>query len=144
MFQQIRKWKWIIFAVICFLLLYILPASFIEHYYSEGCFLWIRKFLDNSFGKLPFPSYYLFLLFLFVIILKWFLHFFREKPQPVLQRLFRVLSFISFMAVLFFLLWGFNYGRLPMEQKLHLDIYPLTQQQLIAETDSVILKLESI
>jgi hypothetical protein len=102
MFQQIRKWKWIILATTCFLLLYMLPATFIETYYSNGIFLFVRKLLDNTFGKLPFPSFYLFLAFLLFIVMKWFLHFFREKPQPVLQRLFKIFSFAGFMITAFY------------------------------------------
>ena len=144
MFQQLRKWKWIISAVICFLLLNLLPAAFIEKYYSNGFFLWIRSLLDNTFGKLPFPSYYIFLAFIFVLTLKWFLHFFREKPQPVLQRFFKVASFAGFMILLFFILWGFNYGRIPLEEKLHLDIQPLTEEQLVAESKITIQQLSNI
>lgn len=144
MFQQIRKWKWIISAAICFLLLYILPPAFIEKYYSNGFFLYVRKLLDNTFGKLPFPSYYLFLLFIFAVVLKWFLHFFREKPQPLKQRLFKIFSFIGFLTSWFFICWGFNYGRIPIEEKLKLNIQPLTKEQLVAETDSTIAQLINI
>ena len=110
MFQQLRKWKWIITAVFCFALLYMVPAAVFEKYYSNGIFLVVRKLLDNTFGKLPFPSYYLFIAFILIVVLKWFLHFFREKPQPFLQRIFKIASFTGFMIVAFFVLWGFNYG----------------------------------
>ncbi len=100
--------------------------------------------MDNTFGRLPFPSYYFFLLVLLFIILKWFLHFFREKPQPVLQRLFKIVSFAGFMITLFFILWGFNYGRKPMEEKLNLNIQPLTQEQLFTETNATIQQLADI
>jgi hypothetical protein len=144
MFQQIRKWKWIISATVCFLLLYMLPASFIETYYSTGIFLFIRKLLDGTFGKLPFPSFYLFVGFLVVVVLKWILHFFREKPQPVLQRLFKMLSFVAFIITLFFILWGFNYGRIPVEEKLHLSVEPITQEKLSEETQETITELTRI
>ena len=144
MFQQIRKWKWIISAITCFILLYVLPTAFIEKYYSKGFFLLVRKLLDNTFGKIPFPSYYIFLAFLLFIVMKWFLHFFREKPQPVLQRLFKIFSFAGFMITLFFILWGFNYGRIPLEQELKLNIQPLTQEQLMAETNTTIQNLAHV
>lgn len=144
MLQRIRKWKWIISTVVCYLLLCVLPSSFFEKYYSNGFFVLVRKILDNTFGKLPFPSYYLFLVIILFIILKWFLHFFREKPQPVLQRLFKIASFVGFMITIFFILWGFNYGRIPLENKLNLNIQPITQEQLISETDATILQLTKI
>lgn len=144
MMQHLRKWKWTILAGICFLLLCFLPASFIEEYYSRGLFLGIRKLLDNSFGKLPFPSYYLFLIVLFLIVLKWFLHFFKEKPQPVLQRLIKIASFAGIMITLFFIMWGFNYGRMPLENQIQLNVKPLTNEQLLAETQTTILILNKI
>lgn len=133
MFYRIRTWKWIISALACFLLLDMLPASFVEKHYSTGFFLSVRKLLDNSFGKIPFPSYYIFLGVLFLIMLKWMLHFFREKPEPVLMRLFKVISFAGFLVTLFFILWGFNYGRIPLEERLNLHVKPLTQEQLMQE-----------
>lgn len=144
MLQRLNKWKWIITTVLCYLLLYILPASFIEKYYSDGFFLLVRKVLDNTFGKIPFPVYYLFIGVMLLVILKWFLHFFREKPQPFLQRIFKIASFVGFMITLFFMVWGFNYGRIPVEKKLGLDIQPLTNEQLISETNATVEKLSLI
>lgn len=138
MFQKIRKWKWIISAILCFVLLNTLPSSFIEKYYANGFFLVIRNFLDNTFGKVPFPSYYIFIAFLLFIITKWFLHFFREKPQPFLQRVFKIFSFVGFLITWFFIFWGFNYGRVSLEDKLNITIQPLTTEQLTAETESTI------
>ena len=93
-------------VVLC--IIKILPPAFIEQNYSRGFYQWVRKFFDNSF-KIAF-SCLLSVYFsnFFGIILKWFLHFFKEKPQPFLQRVFVVASFIGFMITLFFVLWGFN------------------------------------
>ncbi len=144
MFQRIRKWKWIISTLVCYFLLYILPTGFIERYYSIGFFLIIREILDNTFGKLPFPSYYIFLIVILILTIKWILHFFKEKPQPIYQRLFKIVSFGGFLATTFFILWGFNYGRIPLEKKLNLDIQQLTKKQLIAETKVTIEQLTNI
>jgi hypothetical protein len=38
---------------------------------------------------------------------------------------------------LFFVLWGFNYGRIPLEHKLQLKIHPLTTTELVSEIDTV-------
>lgn len=143
-FKSIYKWKWIITAIGCFLLLNILPSNFIEKYYARGFFLVIRKLLDNTFGKLPFPSYYLFIAFLIFIITKWFLHFFKEKPQPITERLRKIISFICFLITWFFLFWGFNYGRISLEENLNLNIQPITESQLIEETNTTINHLAEI
>jgi hypothetical protein len=144
MLQNIRKWKWVATAVLCFLLVNVLPSSFIERYYSRGFFLLIRNFFDKTLGQLPFPAYYLFLTFIIIIVLNWLLHFFREKPQPILERLFRILSFAGFMTTLFFILWGFNYGRIPLEKSLSLNIQPLNEQQLMEETNTTVDELQKI
>lgn len=144
MLQKNLKWKWIITALLCFLLVNILPSSFIEQHYSKGFFLGIRKFFDHTLGKLPFPSYYLFAALMLFFLINWILHFFTEKPQPFTQRLFRVLSFGGFMTTLFFILWGFNYGRIPIEEKLNLNIQPLTEEQLVKETKSTVAHLLEI
>lgn len=138
------KWKWIITAILCFLLLNVLPSTFIEKYYSTRFFLLIRKLLDNTFGLLPFPSYYIFIAFLLFIIIKWLLHFFKEKPQPISERLRKIISFICFLITWFFVFWGFNYGRISLEQKLEINAQPLTEIQLIEETNGTIEQLAAI
>lgn len=142
--KNIFRWKWIISAALCFLLLNILPASLIEKYYSTGFFIFIRKILDNTVGKLPFPAYYLFVIFLIIVIVYWFLHFFKEKPQPILERFRKIISFIGFLITWFFIFWGFNYGRIPLEHKLNIEVKPLTETELIDETNETIKNLESI
>lgn len=144
MLDLLNKWKWILTALICMLLRYALPAAFIENYYSLGLFRGIRYLFDYTFGKLPFPSYYLFLLFLVGIILKWILHFFTEKPDPFATRIFKIVSFIAFLITFFFILWGFNYGRISVESKLKLDIKPMSDSIIIAESDSTIRKLFAV
>jgi len=130
MWVAIKKWKWILSALFCFLLLYILPSETVEQYYSRGIFLHIRHLLDVTFGKLPFPSYYLFLAFLAIAALKWIAHFFKEKPGPFLHRLFKLISFTGFMTTAFFIIWGFNYGRYPLSKSLGLIPKPLTKNEL--------------
>jgi hypothetical protein len=138
------KWKWVLTALLCFLLLYIIPDYLFEAYYARGVFQYIRKFLDQTFGKLPFPSIYLFFAFLLIIILKWILHFFRERPRPLVQHLFRIVSFSGFLITVFFLIWGFNYGRISLEKQLRFDVRELTTAELINELDVTVLNLTSI
>ncbi|MFN8281842.1 MAG: DUF3810 domain-containing protein [Chitinophagales bacterium] len=144
MWQTINKWKWIIMSVLCIILRYVLPALFIEKYYSLGLFRLIRNTFDYTFGKLPFPSYYLFLLFLIIIVTKWILHFFREKPEPFLTRCFKIVSFIGFLITFFFIFWGFNYGRISIEQKLGLQVKEITPTEIRSEIDTTIASLVSI
>ena len=144
MWQIVNKWKWIICSVVCILLRISLPAPFIEKYYSLSLFRIIRNTFDYTFGKLPFPSYYLFLLFLIIIVTKWILHFFREKPEPLPSRLFKIVSFVGFLTTFFFILWGFNYGRIPIEQNLKLNVSEISEIELNTEIDTTVAKLSII
>ncbi|MBK9327768.1 MAG: DUF3810 family protein [Sphingobacteriales bacterium] len=144
MWAVIKKWKWILSAVCCFLLLYTIPPDMIERYYSEWIFRKIRYLLDITFGKIPFPSYYLFVGFMVVAALKWTAHFFKEKPGPFLLRLFNLISFAGFLITFFFILWGFNYGRYPLENKLNLEVKPLSSTELFEELDSTVSYLTRI
>jgi hypothetical protein len=141
MWQLVNKWKWIISSVVCILLRHLLPATFIEKYYSLSFFRFIRHSFDYTLGKLPLPSYYLFLLFLIIIITKWILHFFREKPEPFLSRLFKIFSFAGFLTTFFFILWGFNYGRISIEEKLNLNVQEIAQNDILSEIDSTVTNL---
>lgn len=122
-------------ALLCLLLLKSSTPAFIEKYYSRKLFVIIRAFFDHTFGKLPFPSIYLFAALLLLLFTQWILHFFREKPHPLKKRIRVMLSFLAFMVCLFFLLWGFNYGRQSLSSSLHLDLHPLSAEQLRTEAE---------
>ena len=136
MFEKIRKWKWVLAAAFCVMLWAFLPRPFIEQYYSRGFFLLVRKLMDNTFGYLPFPAYYLFLGFLVMMVVNWILHFFREKPQPFKERIFTIFSFACAMLSFFFVLWGFNYSRVSVEDQLYLHTKPMSQEVLLEEIKS--------
>ena len=144
MFQKLLKWKWILLAFICYLLLMVLPASFVEKYYSNAFFLFVRNLLDSSIAKIPFPAIYIFIVIVFLLLLKWFLHFFKEKPQPFFQRIFSLTSSIAAFIVFFFVLWGFNYGRIPIEEKLNINPVTISNIQLLEETKFTIKQLENL
>ncbi|MEZ5026309.1 MAG: DUF3810 domain-containing protein [Chitinophagales bacterium] len=144
MIPSIRKWKWILLALLCIVLLYSVPASFWEQYYASSFFILVRKLLDGLGQLIPFPVFILFLTLMLILAIRWFLHFFKEKPKPFLQRCFTLFSFFGFMLSLFFLLWGFNYGRIPLEDKLKLSIKPLSNEQLIQETEATIQNLSAL
>ena len=49
-----------------------------------------------------------------------------------------LLAFIGGVVFLFQFLWGFNYGRIPLEEQLELDVKPLSVKELKAELDLAI------
>ena len=100
--------------------------------------------MDNTFAHFPFPAYYLVIVIFLFIILKWCITFFKEKPKPITEKLFSVLSFAGFVITFFFITWGFNYGRIPLETKLNLQPDTITLQQLEDETKLTIKNLNDI
>lgn len=140
----IAKWKWVISALVCFLILYLIPDYWIERYYALFLFKYIRKFFDFTFGRLPFPALYLFIGFILIVIIKWLLYFFGDKPLQIRQHIFKALSFAGFMITLFFLLWGFNYGRISLEKKLNLQIEHLSVEEIKGELDATVSALITI
>ncbi len=101
--------------------------DWVEHWYSRGVFPVIRQIGDNSVGLLPFPAFYLF----WVLILAYWVWQIRKRPTLPnwpLRAGFWSLKLVGFSGVilgLFFWLWGFNYGRVPLADQLSLDPVPL-------------------
>ena len=118
-------------------------SSLVETYYSNRLFLWSSQFFRFLFGKIPFSVGDI--LYLFVILYalyliwktkrKWKLHW-----KSYVLKLTNVLSISYF---LFHLLWGFNYYRQPLFEKMHLkkeynskELYAFTEK-LIAKTNAI-------
>ncbi len=119
----ILPWFLIVLIIICEVLK-TSPAS-IEMYYSRGIYPSIIGFLNRISGLIPFSLFeavlHSLLLTLFggLIILGWRLFF---KQQEECRRLTEsLLSFLSVslgFVILFNVLWGFNYHRLPLAEQM--------------------------
>ncbi len=142
-FKKNKGWIWIGLGGMALVFRMILAnhPALIEEYYSRHLFLLIRRLLDALVGWLPFPLFLPLLGLVFLILLLRGIRFWRQKmPWP--QRLGRfTLSLFSFLGALIFwflLLWGFNYGRIPIEQQLDLDPQAMDSlalhQALLVET----------
>lgn len=129
------KWIWIglgCFAIVVRLLLSFSP-EITEQLYSRGLFLGIRCLLDYTLGWLPFP------MVLLVIVGLLFFLFYKirnlvKTHQGIVDSIRRVsLSFFAFLmgtVFLFLLMWGFNYGRLPLEKTMNLTPKPLSTEEI--------------
>lgn len=102
--------------------------EFVESVYSRGLFVVIRWGLDHSIGLLPFPfSYLLALLTIAWLLVQGFRAFPKHADRPPLKvrlwgGLHRVGSFLGAGVFFFFWLWGFNYLRVPVAEKLELEL----------------------
>lgn len=131
-----KKIIWIILGVVSILLKVFLPPAWVEHYYSRGFFKLVRWVIDGVFGWLPFP-----LLYLFVPVLLFWI--FRKAyglwkwdagwKTKLVSALSTILAFLMGGIFLFFILWGYNYSRVPLEQSLGIETKALGKEELWQE-----------
>lgn len=138
----IKKYSWT-FLAISFLLLRWLGGFFpdvVEKLYAQGLFLGIRAVFDYTAGLIPVPMFYVFFIALLFSLGKNLKAFFLVQ-RPLRERVQRLgnhlLKSISILIVWFLGIWGFNYARIPIEEKLELTIKPLPIQTIKAETQWV-------
>ena len=109
----------------------------IEQYYSRGLFLLLRQSIDALFGWLPIPLLYLFVPFLLWRvgrgIGRWHRRAYRHWRLKAGDAALGILAFLGGVVFLFLFLWGFNYGRMPLEAQLGLEIQPLALAELKEE-----------
>lgn len=101
-----------------------------EYVYSRLFFPVVRFLLDLIFGWLPFPLVYFFILG-GTGLFGWLL--FRVlSGKIVFSRLgvMKLLNWIALPIVMFYVLWGYNYQRKPLEELLGIDPSPVELDQL--------------
>lgn len=129
------------------LLLRLLGGAFpqaVETVYSRGVFLVVRWMIDYLLAWTPFPLMYLFV----TVLVAWGLFSlvrFLRQPGAWSRKLLNFLSatggFLGAVVFFFLFLWGYNYGRVPVEEQLDLDPQPLTIDELYEELESETVKL---
>ena len=133
-----RRWIWIALGVLMILLRMVLSffPQFVESVYSRGIFKVIRYVQDFTISLSRVPLIYIFIL-LFVV---WRIYAFRKNrgklttfKAKTINFLFSVSAFLGALIFLFILLWGFNYGRIPLENQLQINPQRLSDEELKAE-----------
>ena len=108
--------------------------DFVETWYSKGFYPKLAHTFRTVWGWLPFSLgdvlYFILILFLIQWIWKHRIGFFKEWKNNGLA----ILSWISVFYFFFHLLWGMNYYRIPLHEKLQLDKeYSKAQLQVFTE-----------
>jgi len=124
-----RSILWIVLALITILLSDILSTAFIDRWYYQGVFEWIRVTYDAILGWSPLPMIYLLVAIVIVRIFFWI----RERKKGFLFLLSKALGGIAFLIFLFYFLWGFNYSQVPLQARLGLDLKKVTQEDIEVE-----------
>lgn len=106
----------------CTLLLHwFCPSAWIEAWHGQIFFPVFSWISDHTIGLLPFSVTYLIILGLIIAMYKWFQ---RNRWQDLKTRVFwytftkRLLSGIGFVIFTFYFLWGFNYDRIQLFERL--------------------------
>ena len=135
-----RAYVWILLGLLAVLIKSLTAdhPEWIEQYYSLGLYQWIRSVFDYSLSYFPFPAIY----FFFAIILLSFgqelvelIQNIRKKTWSFSRSLRKTVGFIGGLVFFFFLLWGFNYNRLEVEEHMGLEVKPLSVRELKSELE---------
>lgn len=139
--------KWLGAGMFCFALFGVLSyfPEFTEKYYSRGLFIIIRYAYDYTLGLLPFsPAIWLNLILVMWLLNKVYkyLNFnFINKEVSIGNRIkysaLSIGSVLGKLSVIFFVGWGFNYYRIPLEEHLEIEMKSLNTQEMIAEANLV-------
>jgi hypothetical protein len=101
--------------------------EWVESFYSRGLFQGIRLFWEYAFGWLPIPAFYLFwacVIAYWVWVLRRLTKVKGTKAKWIYAGL-RLLGFSGVLVGCFFLLWGYNYARIPVSEQLDIKVAPL-------------------
>lgn len=148
-----RTW-WISLGLFTLLLRWLLRSApeVVETAYSRGIFLIIRQLQSTLWGWFPISIVVL----LVPGLIGWWIWKWRKKrkkrkaagirwnwKQHLGQALLNLLSMSLGVLFVFNVLWGFNYGRVPLETTLNLEVRGLDVNRLCEEMEAAMLAAEA-
>ncbi|MAT56192.1 MAG: hypothetical protein CMN32_17110 [Saprospirales bacterium] len=136
--MRISKNTWIVLGVAAVALRLLLTPASIEQWYSRGLYVGIRAMFSALTGWMPFAGVYL----LFAGLIVWLVLQIRrfsfgklKSGKWWLSAGHSLLAFAGAVVFFFLVLWGYNYGRIPLEQQLALEPRPLSFDELKSEME---------
>ena len=115
----------------------------IEGYYSNGFYVYISNFLRVIVGFSPFSLGDIFYILAIVFLIIGCIKITKKAKISWKNRLLKILSYLSVFYFFFHILWGLNYYRLPLFEKLKID-KEYSNQDLLKFTKQLIEKTNSI
>jgi len=102
------------------------PAAAVERWFSTGLYPWIQHVVTPASNLIPFAVFDLLLIAAIAASLIVVVRAAREalrtrRIAPVLRAAGRIAAGVAVGYLVFLLLWGFNYRRLPMSERLMVD-----------------------
>lgn len=117
--------------------------EFVEKYYSLGLFPFISKIFRYLFGWIPFSVGDVFYSALVILAVRWlYFNIKRIKTKPI-GFFLDITATLSIAYIMFNLMWGFNYYRVPLHQTLGVE-RDYTTEELITLTKNLIEKANTL
>ncbi|HCL83722.1 MAG TPA: DUF3810 domain-containing protein [Chitinophagaceae bacterium] len=122
----------------------------VENYYSTGAYPLISRLLRLLFGWIPFSAgdmlYAAGFIYLVISLVRFFTQAFRLTlhRQYLLLSLKRTISIVLWVYIVFNLLWGLNYDRLPITEQMHLETVRYSKEDLKALLDLLVKRMNGI
>lgn len=113
--------------------------GFVEKYYSLGFYPLLSKVSRYLFGWIPFSVGDLFYLLISLVAIRWLYKNFRRLRFEPQWFFIDIIAALSIVYLMFHVLWGFNYYRLPLHQSLKLKS-DYTYDELLSTTQRFITK----
>jgi hypothetical protein len=118
--------------------------DFIERYYSNGIYPSLASFLRIIFGWIPFSVGDILIAFTFIWVLITFIKFFIKKSKSWKHFLYGIGAKLSITYFVFYLFWGMNYYRNPLQKNLNLEIPKYNIEELTLLTEKLLIKTQEI
>ena len=125
-------------------------SPFVEKYYSDYLFQRIRILFDCTVGRLPFPTIYILLSFLTLVIGRYLWKFLQNRKlgRSVFSRVQKIvidsLTVVGLLLIAFYWLWGFNYKRVSYHQKNNFTVQEISEKWLFQELENVEKKMTTL
>lgn len=121
----LKKYFWI-FAGMISLLINLFFSKFpaiTEVFYSNFIFQGIRYLYDYTLGFIPFPMVYVLFVGLIFLMFRQIKYLSSKSYSFSFSKtLIKIASIVGFVITSFYVLWGFNYARIPFHEKQAMDV----------------------
>lgn len=118
--------------------------NLIERHYSNRIYPSLASFLRIIFGWIPFSIGDILLLIASIWMLVTLFKFFRKKSKSWSHFLFGIGAKLSMVYFIFYLFWGMNYFRNPLQKNMQLEIPKYNIEELTMLTEKLLIKTQEI
>ena len=148
--QRLKKHKWLLgpfLAIVALSVHWYVSAHAIEVYYGQKIYPLVRKILDHSISLLGFPFFYVLLIGLITWVV-WRVRLLRKtsvrKWSSWVDFAKALITLVGWLIFAFYLMWGFNYDRISIEERISWEPAQITESMFVSECKAVAASLGQI